>query len=298
MAREPFDTMPPVGEDGMIIDLHTHITAPEIIARRDVYCQRDAWFAALYDDPRARLATADDLLKALDSAGVDRAVAFGFGWADMGLCRAANDYTVEAVRQHGDRLIGFAIVNPCQPQKALRELDRCVAAGLRGVGELMPDGQGFALDDVSLLAPLAEYTTMHHLPILVHTSEPVGHSYPGKGAVGPGGVYDFARAFPDVTLICAHWGGGLPFYELMPEVRHALTRVYYDTAASPFLYDEQVLPLLARLIPHKICFGSDFPLLRPNCYLHRFRSGELEPKALEAVLGGNAAHVLGLDPEE
>ena len=278
----------------MIIDIHTHITAPEIITQREAYCQRDAWFGALYENPQARLATAEALVEAMDEAGVDHAVAFGFAWADMGLCQAANDYTIEAVRRYGGRLIGFAVVNPRQPQEALRELERCVAAGLRGVGELMPDGQGFSLDDVSLVAPLARFAAAHHLPILVHSSEPVGHDYPGKGTVSPEVIYHFAQAFPQVTLICAHWGGGLPFYELMPEVRKALAHAYYDTAASPFLYDDRILPLLAQLVPHKICFGSDFPLLSPARCLRGFRSVGLEPKLLEAVLGGNAARVLGL----
>ena len=278
----------------MIIDFHTHITAPEVVATRESYCQRDAWFRELYSNPRARLATAEDLLGALDRANVDRAVTFGFGWADMGLCRAANDYTIEAVRQHGDRLVGFAVVNPRQPLGAVRELERCVAAGLQGVGELMPDGQGFSLSDPSIMSPLAEVATMHHLPVLVHSSEPVGHNYPGKGTTGPEAIYRFAQAFPEVTLICAHWGGGLSFYELMPEVCDVLSRVYYDTSASPFLYDDRILLLLAQLIPHKICFGSDFPLLAPASYLRRFRSLGLEPDTLGAVLGDNAVHTLDL----
>jgi predicted TIM-barrel fold metal-dependent hydrolase len=248
----------------------------------------------LYGNPQARLATAEMLLETLDEAGVDLAVTFGFAWYDPGICRAANDYTLEAVRRSKDRLIGFAVVNPRQPQLAVRELERCVAAGLRGVGELMPDGQGFSLEDISLMAPLVECAAAHGLPLLVHVSEPVGHHYPGKGAVGPEAVCRFAQAFPEVTIISAHWGGGLPFYELMPEVRGTLRHVYYDTAASPFLYDARILPLLAQFIPHKICFGSDYPLLRPSCYLDSFRSSELEPGSLQAVLGGNAARILGL----
>ncbi|MEA3345386.1 MAG: amidohydrolase family protein [Chloroflexota bacterium] len=278
----------------MIVDIHTHITAPYIISNREAYCQQDEWFGKLYENPKARLATTEELIEALDEADVDRAVTFGFGWADMGLCRAANDYTIEAVRRYGDRLIGFAVVNPRQLREALRELDRCIAAGLRGVGELMPDGQGFSLDDLSLLAPLAEFAAEHNLPILVHSSEPVGHQYAGKGTVSPDVIYRFAKAFPQVTLICAHWGGGLPFYELMPEVHDALANVYYDTAASPFLYDNQILPLLAQLIPHKICFGSDFPLIPPTRYLRSFRSVGLDIEPLEAVLGGNAVCALNL----
>ena len=71
----------------MIIDFHTHITAPGIIARRDEYLVRDAWFRDLYANPQARLSAAGDLIAAMDRAGVDHAVVFGFGWRDMDLCR-------------------------------------------------------------------------------------------------------------------------------------------------------------------------------------------------------------------
>jgi predicted TIM-barrel fold metal-dependent hydrolase len=278
----------------VIIDFHTHISAPEIIRHREARCHRDAWFGVLYGNPQARLATTEMLLQTLDEDHVDLAVTFGFAWADTGLCREANDYTIEAVRCHKDRLVGFAVVNPREAQNAVGEIERCAAAGLRGVGELMPDGQGYSLQDISLMTPLAECAVAYSLPLLVHVSEPVGHQYPGKGAVRPEDVFSFAQAFPEVTIVCAHWGGGLPFYELMPEVRETLRNVYYDTAASPLLYDASILPLLSRIVRDKICFGSDFPLLRPAHYLQGFRSTGLEADSLQAVLARNAAGILGL----
>ena len=48
--------------------------------------------------------------------------------------------------------------------------------------------------------------------------------------------------------MCAHWGGGLPFYALMPEVEDSLSNVYFDSAASPFLYDASVFPTVAGLV--------------------------------------------------
>ena len=43
----------------MIVDFHTHIFPPEMIARRADYAARDPWFAELYGDPRAKMADAD-----------------------------------------------------------------------------------------------------------------------------------------------------------------------------------------------------------------------------------------------
>jgi predicted TIM-barrel fold metal-dependent hydrolase len=277
----------------MIVDSHTHIFPSEIIARREAFLERDAWFGRLYADPRARMATAEELVAAMDAAGVDIAVTFGFGWADPGLCRLANDYTMEAVRGHAGRLIGLAVVNPAAPG-AEAEIERCVAGGLRGIGELMPDGQGFDLGDAQLLAPMMEAAQGLGWPVLAHASEPLGHTYPGKGRPSLQGVLRLASRFPETTLILAHWGGGLPFYELMPEVRATLARVYYDTAASPFLYDDAIFTLTAGLVGDKVLFGSDYPLLDPARLLARVRAAGLAGPNLAELLGGNAQRVFGL----
>jgi predicted TIM-barrel fold metal-dependent hydrolase len=51
--------------------------------------------------------------------------------------------------------------------------------------------------------------------------------------VTPRILFDFISSFREVTVILAHFGGGLMFYELMPEVKDVLTNTYYDTAAAP-----------------------------------------------------------------
>jgi len=278
----------------MIVDLHTHIFPPELRAQRQAYLERDAWFGRLYANPKARMATAEELIAAMDAAGVDVAVTFGFGWADPGLCRLSNDYTLAAVHRYPGRLVGLAVVNPAS-REAEAEIARTAAAGLRGIGELMPDGQGFALDDARTLAPTLEAAGALGWPVLTHASEPVGHLYAGKGRASLEPALRLASHFPDVTLVLAHWGGGLPFYELMPEVRAALAHVYYDTAASPLLYDDAIFPLLSGLVGDKILWGTDYPLLDPARFLARVRGSGLAGEALDKLLGANAARLLGLD---
>ena len=77
-------------------------------ARRTDYMARDAWFATLYEDPRHRLASAEDVVASMEQAGVDRTVVLGFPWRDGGLCKEHNNYLIEAVRKYPDKLIGFA----------------------------------------------------------------------------------------------------------------------------------------------------------------------------------------------
>ena len=278
----------------MIIDFHTHITAPEIIQRRDEYLVRDAWFRDLYANPQARLTSAEELIEAMDDAGVTQAVVFGFGWCDMDLCRQDNDYVIESVARFPERLLGFCIVNPAAGAEAVREIERCAAAGLRGVGELMPDGQGYRLDDEKTMAPVVEAAIAHAMVLLTHCSEPVGHLYPGKGSVTPDEVIRFARLFPQATLVCGHWGGGTIFYELMPEVARLMRNVYYDTAASLFLYQDDIFQLAARWAPGKVLFATDFPLLTPRRLIRRMREVRMPTATLLRMLGGNAWRVLKL----
>jgi predicted TIM-barrel fold metal-dependent hydrolase len=277
------------------IDAHAHVFAPAVVSGRERLFARDPYFRQLYENPRARLATAEQLVAELDRVRFDVAVAVGWGWTDHALCVEQNDYLIEAVRTYPDRLIGFAAIQPAAGAAAVREVERVAKAGLRGVGELMPHGQGYQLDQEPLLAPLAEACVALGLPLLTHTSEPVGHLYPGKGEVSVQTVLHLASAFPGLKLICGHWGGGLPFYELMPEVRAATANVWYDTAASPFLYDPRIYPAAKLLVgAEKVLFGSDFPLLRVDRCARQVAESGLPPEDVDAVLGGNAARLFGL----
>ena len=275
-----------------VIDFHTHILPLEIIAKRDKYCQRDKWFGLLYANPRARLASAEELIASMDEAGVDASVAFGFAFADLGLCREGNAYVLEAARRYPGQVISFALLNPCAGQAALREARECLERGAQGIGELMPDGQGFDLADFALLDPLMELARQLQVPLMLHVNELVGHSYAGKGTQGPYQALQLATRYPENTLILAHWGGGLPFYELMPEVRKALSNVYYDTAASHYLYEDSIFRHVMAWAPNKVLLGTDYPLVTQKGYLKRLRRGGLDEGALARVLGGNALAVL------
>ena len=249
-----------------VIDFHTHIFPPCLRDRRDELAGRDATFGEMLSDPRASLASVEDLVEAMDEDGVDSAVTMGMGWTDPALAREVNDYIIDAVRRYPNRIIGLASVNPVWGDAAAREVERCVAQGLRGIGELHPHSQGFDLGDPGTMRPVLEVADRYGLVITTHSSEPVGHSYPGKGQTTPRVLMRFienAAAYHNVKIICAHWGGGLPFYALMPEVRDALSNVWFDTAASPFLYTPDVFPSVARLVgADRVLLGSDFPLIR------------------------------------
>jgi uncharacterized protein len=276
-----------------IVDMHAHVLPPEIIARREEYLRRDRWFGLLYTNPRARLVDAVTLLGEMEQAGVDLAVIFGFAFADPGLCRLCNDYILESSLQHPQQFIPFALVSPVTGREAEGELHRTLERGALGVGELMPDGQNFALTDFDLLDPLMGLTRAFRVPLMIHINEPVGHDYAGKCAQGPQQGYQLALRYPENEFILAHWGGGLPFYELMPEVRSVLRNVYYDTAASPFLYEDAIFRQVMDWAPNKVLWGSDYPLLKQGPFLKRVMKLGLEPSVLSKLLGDNALGLLG-----
>jgi predicted TIM-barrel fold metal-dependent hydrolase len=88
-------------------------------------------------------------------------------------------------------------------------------------------------------------------------------------------------------------GGGLFLYELMPEVRRVLSRVYYDTSAVPYLYGRDLYSVASTVAgPEKIVFGSDYPLLSPARYLRE--TEDLDEPLRRAVLGGNMQALLSL----
>ena len=276
-----------------IIDFHTHAFPTWLRDGRDRYLETDATFGELFSNPRAKMPTADELVEAMDADGVDASVVMGMGWTDHGLAMEVNDYLAESVRRYPGRLYGFGGVSPAWGGRAAREAERCAAAGLVGVGELHPDTQGYDIGDERAMAPLMEAARHLGLIVTTHSSEPVGHIYPGKGATRPESLWRFILAFPGVTIVCAHWGGGLPFYALMPEVEESLSNVYFDSAASPFLYSASVFPTVAALAGSgRVLLGSDYPLLRARRLIDEARRTVASEDDLAAILGGNAERLL------
>lgn len=284
----------------MIIDAHTHLFSPDVRADRAHYAARDTFFGTLYRSPRAHTIGVEELIAAMDAAGVARAVVAGWAWQHHETCVEQNTWLIEIARQYRERLIVLCTVQPRAGDAAIRELCRCIESGLAGVGELNADGQGFRLDDPDFVN-LARAAIELRVPLMLHTNEPVGHAYPGKGQLALAAIYALVQQLPNLRLILAHWGGGYPFYELMPEVRAASQNVFYDTAASPLLYAPSVFRTVVNIVgAEKILFGSDYPLIlypkrqqepdmRP--FLDQVRGAGLSNEELQKILGANTARV-------
>jgi predicted TIM-barrel fold metal-dependent hydrolase len=279
----------------MIIDFHTHIFPPQVKNNRQRYVDSDPCFAVLYGNPKAKLITAEELIAGMDASGVDISVVQNIGWTTHELCVETNDYILEAIHKYPYRLIGFCSVQPLSIDASVKEIERCAREGIRGVGELRPDIQMLDLGDSEVMKPFVEALVKNNMILLTHTSEPAGHQYAGKGTVSPEMLYPFIAGYPELTVVCAHWGGGLPFYALMPEVEKAFKNVYFDSAASPFLYNPRIYEQMAGLIGEdKILFGSDYPLLEQSRIIKEILIQNLPEQVKMKILGENARKLLGI----
>ena len=93
-------------------------------------------------------------------------------------------------------------------------------------------------------------------------------------------------------MIFAYWGGGL-FFELMPEIEKQNKNVYYDTAASPLLYNGNIYKTVRNIgVLDKILFGSDFPLLPMKRYLKEIEQSGLTRDERALITGDNAYRLL------
>ena len=277
----------------MIIDFHTHIFPRDIRENREKRFPAEPAFKLLYQSAKSRLIGGADLIDAMDENGVDKSVVFGFPWKHSAVFKPHNDYIMEMVQKYPDRLIGFGCFEPCG-KDAVSEADRCITAGVSGIGELAFYQTGIDESALDRLAPIMELCAGRDLPVLIHTNEPVGHDYHGKTPITMAQIYRLIKRFPGNKIVLAHWGGGIFFFGLLKkEVKESLKNVYFDTAASPYLYDSKIYQIADNIIGvDKILFGSDYPLLPPPRYFSEMAQAGLTKIQLGKISGENARQLL------
>jgi predicted TIM-barrel fold metal-dependent hydrolase len=279
----------------MIIDSHTHIFPSFFQEKKEEALRHEKAFRSLYGGSHSRLVDREELLKVMDEQGVDRCVVFGFPWERADYFKRHNDYIIDSVQRYPERLIGFCCFSPLSPE-APDEARRCLRAGLSGVGELALYESDVSYERVSNMASLMEACSHFDVPILLHANEPVGHQYPGKTGMTLEGLYGFLKKYQENRIILAHWGGGLFFYGMMKkEVKDVLRNVWFDTAASPFLYEPQVYKVAGEIVGFdKILFGTDYPLISATRYFKEMETAGLSEEAIRKICGENAAGLLGI----
>ncbi len=274
----------------MIIDTHTHIFPKKIKLDRTPFFENEPEFKLLYNTEKSKICIIEDLIKSMDNHKVDLSIICGFPWRNPDLARLNNDVIIESVQKYPDRIKGLACFDVAW-DGAAQETLRCLEQGLSGAGELAFYLSGIDNKALSLLDPVMTVLRENNdLPCLIHTNEPVGHYYPGKTPITLEQIYKLAQTFPKNKIILAHWGGGIWLYNTMKgKVKSILKNIWYDTAASPFLYTPQIYEMANTAgVIDKVLFGTDFPLLTPQRYYNDVNDSDLNDDQKKLVLGKNA----------
>jgi uncharacterized protein len=243
-----------------LIDAHTHIGS---------------------NDPDGYRCSREELVGALERA---RARAVVFPMHEPGGYPPANDMILEAAVAADGRLVPFCRLDP--GDRPLEELERCLAAGARGV-KLHPRAEGFRLDHPAL-RPVFALADERRLPVLCHAGR-------GIPALGRHAVQACER-YPGMRLILAH--AGISDLAWIWRAAREHRNLLFDTAWwSP----SDVQALFALVPPGQVVLGSDAPYGTPAfgatmAIRHALQVG-LDDEQVRGVAGAQMARLIeGEDP--
>jgi aminocarboxymuconate-semialdehyde decarboxylase len=281
-----------------------------------------------------RIRTTATRLEDMDAAGIDiQVISPAPGhycyWAgeELGreIARKVNDGLARAAADHPGRVLALGTVPLQSPRLAIEELRRCMAElGMRGV-EISTHVNDTELADpkyrpfFAAAQELGAIVFLHptgftHAQRLgpYHLNNVIGNPLDTTVALAHliyGGVLD---EYPGLKICVAHGGGSIAAYpgrfdhawrerhdcsvHCRHEPSHYLRRMFFDT----IVYDPaQLRALAAQWGAQQLVLGTDYPydMAEPDPVGFIHRAG-FEPQAVEGLLGGNAARLLGLDAHE
>lgn len=229
-------------------------------------------------------ATVDELLRALDATGMERAVVCPVRPRSYRL-EEANDAVAAAVSRHADRLVGFARVDPNQGDAAATELARATGElGLRGLF-LHPWEETFRIHDERVVRLLEGFT----LPVIVAA----GYPWLSEGAQ----VGELARRLPDVDFVATN-GCQINISGLgQTDAELALAANDNLSVQTTGVYREDFLEgVVARFGAERLLYASGFPLFDPRLEVLRARwAPAFDERSKALVLGGNAERLFNLE---
>jgi predicted TIM-barrel fold metal-dependent hydrolase len=252
-----------------IFDSHVHVFHPKVISERENFFD-DQSFRLLYSCSKSRLVDETGLDKYFKDFDVKKAAVMGFPWTSNQYCEMQNEYFAHLsdFSDFSERLTCFGSIPLSADSSTIKSFALNIKKlGLAGIGEIGFYCNGMDSNSQKWLVSVLEEASKNDLKICLHVNEPVGHHYTGKYDPKLFELLQIIAKFTDLKIILAHLGGGLIFYELMPEVKDILKNCVYDTAAIPFLYSDDIYKIAVNLAgEERILFGSDFPLLNVNRY--------------------------------
>ena len=198
---------------------------------------------------------ADSLYEAL--VDVDKAILFSPRYGDSAGVQGDDRVTAEAVKKYPNKFVGFAYVDPREPD-CLKNLRHSIEGlGLQGV-KYGPIYNGVALGDPRM-DPIYDYCEKNDLPLTLH----MGTTFAKNAPVDLGRaihVEPIALRFPELKIVLAHMGH--PWYEECIAVVRKQPNVFCEVSAifyRPWQYYNILISCQEYLITDKIFFGTDYP---------------------------------------
>ncbi len=259
-----------------IIDFHTHIY-PAKVAEKAVQS-----IGGFYGLDMGGTGTSEGLIASGKADGLTGYVVHSVAVTPERV-QTVNDFIAGECEKYPE-FYGFGTMHPDFLEKEA-EVDRMLHRGLCGI-KLHPDMQFFNIDDPRMM-PFYEYLQEKGLPILFHCGDyRYDYSHPAR-------LCKVMDAFPELTVIAAHFGGW-SVYDLALEYLRDRS-CYLDTSSSlHFIGNTRGKELIRIYGADRILFGTDFPMWTARKELDNIRSMGLTDEELEKIFYRNAADILGL----
>ena len=265
----------------MIIDFHTHIY-PQWVAAKILPAAKRKLKVEV-----PGTGSPQDLRGMMQAAGIAGSVLLPLakGREDVS---SLNNWILSVSRENRE-LTAFGAIHPFM-QNLEEELDRLAAWGVKGV-KMMPLLQEVYPDDPRC-GRLFEALIERKMILVAHA---------GRDPLDRPEVFGtpdrFARTiecYPDLQMVLAHLGGLRMWDDVRRHLLSAGKNVYFDTAyVSFYMGQEEMGELIRDIGPERVIFGSDYPWEEPGRAAEIVRGLELREAEEQAVLGKNAATLLG-----
>jgi len=263
----------------MLIDFHTHAFPEKIAGRAVSKLARDAGGL----EPQTE-GTVLSLKQQMAADGVDISVVHSIATNPKQQAKV-NDFAMEINRDPA--VVAFGSVHP-DADDALEELERIVAAGLKGV-KLHPEYQGFYADDLKM-QPIYRKISQLGLITLFHAGQDYGFGPPYHAM--PENLLKALKWF-DSPVVAAHWGGYGCCFEVLEKLCGA--PLWFDLS---FGYCSMPRPAAQAIIDRHgtdwLLFASDMPWHRPAWEKRLLDSLDLSPEDREKIDFRNAVRLLNL----
>lgn len=215
---------------------------------------------------------------------------------ETGFRRYNNEEMAELCAEHSDILIPFASIDPAKGKLGAREaLNLVENFGIQGF-KFHPTLQGFYPND-RMAYPLYEAMAETKKPVLFHTGQTgVGAGMPGGMGMklaysNPMYIDDVAADFPDMPIILAH--PSFPWQEEALSIATHKPNVFIDLSGwSPKYFPDILIRYTNSILKHKILFGSDWPVIKPDRWIEEFNKLDIKPEVMPLVMKENARRLL------